>query len=177
MSFLRHFALRVAIRVRSEASKSSMLLRRASRFTYPDKTDGNLLWIARINVARFSGLLEFSLRLGIDSSQFVLAPVDLKVGRPQLIPILLGSYRWVLGGTRVTHLPILIHTTDVEAFVSGRLVSAQRRLPIILISRVAETDTLLADSADIARRPWPKTLTRFASCLPFVIVGTALVSC
>ena len=119
-------------------------------FTYPDKTDGNLLWIARINVARFGGLLEFSLRLGIDSSQFVLAPVDLKVGRPQLIPILLGSYRWVLGGTRVTHLPILIHTTDVEAFVFERLVSAQRRLPIILISRVAETDTLLADSADIA---------------------------
>jgi hypothetical protein len=103
-----------------------------------------------VTIAQFGELLEFSLRLGIDSSQFVLAPVNLNVGRPQLIPVLLGSQRWSLGGTRLSSLPIQIHTTNVEAFVSDRLLSTRRRLPIVLISRVAETDVLLAASSDIA---------------------------
>ncbi|MGA2897853.1 MAG: hypothetical protein ABSE27_09685 [Acidobacteriaceae bacterium] len=119
-------------------------------FTYPSRPDGNLLWTARINITHFRELLDFSMRLGIDSSQFVIAPVDLKLGRPQLIPTLLASEPWTLGGTRVSSLPILIQTTEVEAFVSERLLSTQRRLPIILISRVAEDDTALVDSRDVA---------------------------
>lgn len=119
-------------------------------FTYPDRNDGNLLWTARIHVTHFRELLDFSMRLGIDSSQFVLAPVTLKVGRPQLIPALLSSHKWNLGGTRVTSQPIIIQTIDVDPFVTERLLSPERRLPVVIISRVADDDSLLIDSRDVA---------------------------
>lgn len=49
-------------------------------WSYPDENDGNLFWHSRAEIGEFNGLVEFSLQLFLDSTQYLIAPVELRSG-------------------------------------------------------------------------------------------------
>src|SRR6266849_586681 len=99
-------------------------------WSYPDDNDGNLLWHSKCEISEYSGLLEFSLQLLLDSTQFYIAPVEFNLGRPRVIATLLRQFECIHGDTRLSLEPSGLSAQGVPDFLQKRLHSKQRRLPI-----------------------------------------------
>ncbi len=119
-------------------------------WSYPDDNDGNLLWHSNCEVSEFGGLVEFSLQLLIDSTQFYIAPVEFELRRPRVVATLARQFDCVHGDTRLSMEPSGLSAAGVSDFVNKRLYSTQRRLPIVLVSRMPVSNKWLVDPADLA---------------------------
>jgi len=121
-------------------------------WSYPDDNDGNLLWHSKCEISEYSGLLEFSLQLLLDSTQFYIAPVEFNLGRPRVIATLLRQFECIHGDTRLSLEPNGLSAQGVPDFLQKRLHSKQRRLPIVLVSRTVVSDKWLVDPSELADR-------------------------
>jgi len=119
-------------------------------WSYPDENDGNLFWHSRIEIGEFGGLVEFSLQLFLDSTQYLIAPVEFNLRRPRLVGTLLRQFNCSCGDVRLSTEPREIRAESIEDFTSTRLLSPKRRLPIVLVSRTAFSGKWLVDPSELA---------------------------
>jgi hypothetical protein len=119
-------------------------------WSYPDDNDGNLFWHSRIEIGEFGGLVEFSLQLFLDSTQYLIAPVEFNLRRPRLVGMLLRQFNCFCGDTRLSLEPREIGAESIEDFTTTRLLSPNRRLPIVLVSRTASSGKCLVDPTELA---------------------------
>ena len=121
-------------------------------WSYPDDNDGNLFWNSRIEIGEFGGVVEFSLQLFLDSTQHLIAPVEFSLRRPRLVGTLLRQFECFFGDVRLSLEPRVIRAESIENFVTTRLLSSARRLPIVLVSRTAVSGKWLVDPSELADR-------------------------
>lgn len=138
------------ILVSRSLSTDGRVSRSAISWSYPDDNDGNLLWHSNCEVSEFGGLVEFSLQLLLDSTQFYIAPVEFDLRRPRVIATLMRQFECVHGDTRLSLEPNGLSAQGVTDFVRKRLHSKQRRLPIVLVSRTPSSNKWLIDPTDLA---------------------------
>jgi hypothetical protein len=140
------------ITVARSLSSDGHVSRSTVTWSYPDDNDGNLLWHSKCELSEFSGLLEFSLQLLLDSTQFYIAPVEFNLGRPRVIATLLRQFECIHGDTRLSLEPSGLTAQGVPDFLHKRLYSNRRRLPIVLVSRTTVSDKWLVDPGELADR-------------------------
>lgn len=136
--------------VRHEASQDGAVAHSLVSWSYPDDNDGNLFWHSRCEVGQFNGLTEFSIQLSLDSTQFLIAPVEFNLKRPRLVGTLLRQFRCSYGDVRLSLEPRELTAESVESFVKTRLLSPKRRLPIVLVSRTPISGKWLVDPSELA---------------------------
>jgi hypothetical protein len=119
-------------------------------WSYPDENDGNLFWHSRMEIGEFGGLVEFSLQLFLDSTQYLIAPVEFKLRRPRLIGTLLRQFNCVCGDVRLSLEPREVRAETISDFTSTRLLSPNRRLPVVLVSRTPLSGKWLIDPSELA---------------------------
>jgi len=140
------------ILVTRNLSTDARVSRSTIAWTYPDDNDGNLLWHSRCEVSEFSGLVEFSLQLLLDSTQFYISPVEFDLRRPRVIATLIRQFECIHGDTRLSLEPNGLSALGVSNFVRKRLYSKERRLPIVLLSRTVISNKWLVDPSEAADR-------------------------
>jgi hypothetical protein len=140
------------LEVSRELSKSGDVARFVVSWSYPDDNDGNLLWHSRCEISKFGALTEFSFQLLLQSIQFYIAPVEFSLKRPRIIANLLRSFICTHGDTRLSLEPRGLAAPGVPSFVQDRLLSASRRLPIVVVSRTPIFDKWLVDPVELADR-------------------------
>ena len=138
------------VSVTREVSPSAEFSHTIISWAYPDENDGNLFWHSRTEIGEFGGLAEFSLQLFLDSTQYLIAPVDFKLRRPRLVGTLLRQFTCSCGDVRLSLEPREIRTESVEDFATTRLLSRGRRLPVVLVSRTAASGKWLVDPSELA---------------------------
>jgi hypothetical protein len=121
-------------------------------WSYPDPSDGNLLWHSRCEVSKFGGLTEFSFQLLLESTQFYIAPVEFKLQRPRLISTLLRQFVCSHGNERLSPEAQSLAAEKIPIFVQEHLLSHNRRLPIVMVSRTPASDKWLVDPDELADR-------------------------
>jgi len=138
------------IAVSRNLSADRKVSRSAISWSYPDDNDGNLLWHSNCDVSEFGGLVEFSLQLLMGSTQFYIAPVEFRLRRPRVVASLIRQFDCIHGDTRLSMEPSGLSAEHVSDFVSQRLYSKRRRLPIVLVSRMSASNKWLVDPTDLA---------------------------
>jgi len=120
-------------------------------WSYPDENEGNLFWNSRIELAEFRELTEFSFQLQFDSIQYVIAPVEFTLRRPRIIGAMLRQFNCTCGDTRLSNEPREVTAVGMAEFIQG-IESSRRRLPIILVSRTANSERFLVDPGQLAEQ-------------------------
>lgn len=121
-------------------------------WSYPDERDGNLLWHSKCEISKFDGLTEFSFQLLLESIQFYIAPVEFVLRRPRVIATLLRQFACSHGDARLSDQPRELSAQQVPEFVANRLLSRNRRLPIVIVSRTSIIEQCLVDPSALANR-------------------------
>jgi hypothetical protein len=121
-------------------------------WSYPEDSDRNLFWNSRVEIGEFGDLVEFSFQLSFDSAQYLISPVDFDLGRPRIIGSLLQDFRCTCGDMDLSLQPREIEVGQVKEFVSNKLLSRTRRLPIVLVSQSTISEILLIDPHRLADR-------------------------
>lgn len=120
-------------------------------WSYPDENGKSLLWNSRIELAEFHDLTEFSFQLQLDSTQYVISPVEYKLKRPRIIGTMLRQFICTCGDARLTNEPWEVTAAWIDKFVQ-RVKSPRRRLPIILVSRTTDSEKCLIDPSQLAEQ-------------------------
>jgi hypothetical protein len=140
------------VTVTREVSQLGEVSHATVAWSYPDENDGNLLWHSRCEVSKFGELTEFSFQLLLESTQFYIAPVEFKLQRPRLIITLLRQFLCTHGNERLSPEPRSLPAEKVPNFVQEHLLSHNRRLPIVMVSRTPASDKWLVDPSELADR-------------------------
>lgn len=132
------------IQVVRKISKDHGVSHRLISWSYPDDNDGNLFWLSRVEIGEFDNRVEFSLQLFLDSTQYLIAPVDFHLKMPRIVGEIVRQFGCTCGDVRLSLEPEEITAASVEHFANTKLLSAERRLPIIVVSRNVSGDFLVA---------------------------------
>lgn len=117
---------------------------------YPADGDRSALWTSRATIAADPTGADLTLSLSIASAEFVARPFHFDLFVPRLIRDIARSDRAVLAGRSVTTLPRSVSVGAVGGFVDADLRSPTRRLPIVVVARVAATEQFAVDPAKLA---------------------------
>ena len=111
-------------------------------FTHCDSDDRTMLWSTIVKVACNDRIVEVSVVLRKSSTDYVIKPANSNVSRPGIIDTLLKKYqdRCQMNGLEVPIHVIRLQEDDVPRFTRDLLLSPNRRLPIVMVSREIETD-------------------------------------
>jgi hypothetical protein len=121
-------------------------------WSYPDDRDGNVFWNSKVEIGEFGGCVEFSFQLSFESAQYLIAPFEFKLEKPRIVSSLLQDFRCRCGDMELSLGPKEIQVGQISGFVSNKLLSKTRRLPIVLVSRATIPDTWLIDPHRLADR-------------------------
>src|SRR5258707_2738337 len=133
-----------------EISRSNEASHLSVSWTYPDDNDGNLLWHSKCDISQYGDLTEFSFQLLLESLQFYITPVEFSLRRPRVIATLLRQFVCTHGDTRLSIEPQGLSAAAIPQFVRTRLLSRNRRTPVVVVSRTTESGKWQVDPADLA---------------------------
>jgi hypothetical protein len=121
-------------------------------WSYPHPEDESLQWQARIVFAQSPSSSEFALTLQLDSREMRFRPPELTLRSPRLVGEVASSLDCRVGTDKVTERGVPLRTADIEEFVERRLLSPERRLPAITLSRRTYDDEFVIDPDRLGRR-------------------------
>ncbi|MBI3370663.1 MAG: hypothetical protein HY017_02750 [Betaproteobacteria bacterium] len=112
---------------------------------YPHEPDTSLLWQTQVLVAVSGDEIEVSIFVRITSAEFMVKPLDYSLGRPRIVPVLLGSFHCRAGGRPLTATPTGLETSEVKSFARDVLLSTERTLPVVIVSPNTWTNKTYVD--------------------------------
>ena len=133
----------------ARSGKSGVRICRA-HWSYPSDRDPRLLVTSTCSLSQAEDRIEFSLRLRLESTQFLIAPLSFELRRPRIVRTVVGEYECFQNGRRLETAPVAVTVPSMAAFVKDAITSNDRRLPIVLFSREPSQNTTLGDPADLA---------------------------
>ena len=113
---------------------------------YPHDPDRSLLWSTQITIAASKGEIEVAVLVRITSIEFAVQPLEYDLGRPRVVPMLLGSFNCAAGACPLTPIPTVLDVSDVKSFVEHTLLNPGRLLPVVVVSPDIWTDKALVDA-------------------------------
>lgn len=121
-------------------------------WSYPHPEDESLQWQARIVFAQSRDASEFALTLQLDSREMRFRPPELTLRSPRLVGEVTASLDCRVAIDKVTDRAVPLRTADVDGFVDIKLLSSERRLPAIVLSKRTLDDVFSVDPDRLARR-------------------------
>ena len=100
----------------------------------PARSDDTVLWHTVVTIARVGADVEFSLVIRLSSLGFVVKPVAFTIGRPRLVEDLVTTLSCSIRSERIEVQSHPLKADQVAAFVETKLLSPDRRLPIVVVS-------------------------------------------
>lgn len=101
---------------------------------HPHDQDPSSTWMTGITVSRHAGEVEIGIVLRVATTQMVLRPIGVNLGRPRFLTEILDGYRARRGSVPVQESVNRLAATDVERFVHDTLLSTARVAPVVMIS-------------------------------------------
>ena len=122
------------------------------KFTHCDSDDRTMLWSTIFKIACNDKIVEISVVLRKSSTDYVIKPANLDVSRPRIIDTILRKYenRCQMNGITVPTQIIRLQEDDVAIFTQDYLLSPNRRLPIVMVSREIETELTALETPILA---------------------------
>lgn len=117
---------------------------------YPADGDPSALWTSRATIAVDDSGADLSLGLSIASVEFMARPFRFDLWVPRIIREIARSNRGSLGGRPFVGVPRSVSVGSLASFVEQDLLSATRRLPIVLIAQVISTGRFPVDPFKLA---------------------------
>jgi hypothetical protein len=111
---------------------------------HADIQEVEMFWYANAAVSMAQGIVEFSITVSRAASSFRSAPKALFIGRPRIVRDLLAAERCSINNLPLGGSPVIVKEPEVDDFVEDSLCSANRALPILLISPEGESPFCIA---------------------------------
>ncbi len=137
-----------AVRVLRHATQTTEWA--AVRFEHPDSQDPEAFWTVDSCLVADAGQLRFSMATSCGWRSPVFRPVKPPTSRPRLVRDLVRSFG-AYEDRVIRELPWKISSEDVDELTAA-LLSATRRLPIVLVSCKSDRDVPLVDVKKVADR-------------------------
>ncbi len=104
------------------------------RWQQPDASGQAVLWFSEVRLSTIGGAVEFRIEVRVTSDAASVRPTYASVGRPRLVPVVVTRYPAFFMGQRVDAQPWAIESNAIAAFVAENLTSADRKLPLVLVT-------------------------------------------
>lgn len=131
------------LRVNERSHESSQLF--TLEWGHPHDQDPSSTWITGITIARHGDDVELGLVLRVATTQMVIRPVGVNLGRPRFLSDILDEYSVRRGPVPLRDRAQRLTTRDIEPFVEDTLLSSTRVEPVIMISPNAWSERPLID--------------------------------
>ncbi len=117
----------------------------------PDDSDESLLWISEVALGIPDAPLLAGIRVRLEAVPgSALTPLEYEFGIPAIVRTLLQEFTVLDGGERTEARFIELGSSMVE-FLVAWLVSEERRLPVVVVSRTRESGSLRVDVRALAK--------------------------
>lgn len=103
------------------------------QWSHPDERDTTLRWDTRIEIATADYGAEFTIQVGLESTEFILKPIRYGLGTPRIVRTLTEEYKCTVGGTPVLSRSAGVAAEEVQKMV-GWLQANERTLPVVALS-------------------------------------------
>jgi len=117
---------------------------------YPDDIDDGLRWSSVINVGQFGGRCGVEHLISIESVDYNISPARLNFGSPRVIRDICTTTPAYIGEMQVRAIPYKLDQGFLRNFLE-LLISALRKLPIVLLSPFARGEPNRLDAEKLAR--------------------------
>lgn len=118
-------------------------------WSHPHDHDTSSTWVNGVTLARRGETVELAILIRVATTQMVIRPVGITLGRPRLLTDILSDYRISRGGAALPNAVHRVATADTEAFVESVLLSPTRAEPVILISPDSWTERPRVDPSTV----------------------------
>jgi hypothetical protein len=117
---------------------------------YPSEDDSALLWRTEVRISWDPDGTDIGILLSVASQEFTVRPFRYDVYAPKALSKITQTFECTVGGRRVDAQPRQLTFQGVQAFVEQTLLGRNRRLPVVLVSRVHNNDQFLVDPNAVA---------------------------
>ena len=134
----------------------------------PDAAGREIVWRSEVRLATLGQGVEATISVRVASETQAVTPIRADVDRPRLISILISRYPARIGERRVEVEPTTIRGNSVDDFNKQALQSADRVLPVVVVSPFNGSALYAIDAKSLA--------DRLASIAEVAIIATPQVS-
>ncbi|MBI2806883.1 MAG: hypothetical protein HYX68_18035 [Planctomycetes bacterium] len=124
----------------------------ALEWSYPDELDAGLQWIHACQFARNGPKLEASVSIRIVSTHPIAKPLHYNLERPAIVDQILHGFPCAIGKSPIPLKPRELEKFDADLFVEETLCSADRWLPVVVISPQQGVRDYLLDPAELQQK-------------------------
>jgi hypothetical protein len=101
---------------------------------HKDRATRGIEWRSVAELCRGTHYLRLSLRIAREATELRLAPAAIELRRPNIIPTVLRRFECRCGGVPLGADAHVLQVGEVESFVESVLLSAERSLPVLVVS-------------------------------------------
>jgi hypothetical protein len=117
-----------------------------TKWLHPDGIDQHLRWTTDVVVASAGGKIQFGIQVGVSSTDYVVRPTQITLGRPRLVSELFTFHSCWAGDQPLLTKKIEMSAQDVPDFVEEELLDPKRSIPIVVVSHDQFADRPVIDA-------------------------------
>ncbi len=148
--YLLEDASRIEVKGYQEKDSNNVVLYDVS-WVHPHDDDPGLRWHISVSVLKGAKEIIFCLVIRISATECIVAPPRIQLGAPRIVKTLVGKCPAFISGIEINDQVYVIKVEDVPSLVEF-IKTAERRIPIIVLSKENYNNVLIFDPSPLAQR-------------------------